>query len=134
MLRALHIRDFVIVAETEVEFGPGFTFFSGETGAGKYILIDALALSLGERADASVVREGAQRAEASALFDVPEPVQACVLVRVLDITGGLLLRRVIDARARSKAYINGTPSSLAQLRGLGEQLVDIHGQHARQSL
>ncbi|MCK9508336.1 MAG: DNA repair protein RecN [Pigmentiphaga sp.] len=134
MLRALHIRDFVIVAETEVEFGPGFTVFSGETGAGKSILIDALALSLGERADASVVREGAQRAEVSALFDVPEPVQQWLLERDLDNTGGLLLRRVIDAQGRSKAYINGTPSTLAQLRELGEQLVDIHGQHAHQSL
>lgn len=134
MLRALHIRDFVIVAETEVEFGPGFTVFSGETGAGKSILIDALALSLGERADASVVREGSQRAEVSALFDASETIQQWLIERDLDSAGGLLLRRVIDAQGRSKAYINGTPSTLGQLRELGEQLVDIHGQHAHQSL
>ncbi|OVZ58021.1 DNA repair protein RecN [Pigmentiphaga sp. NML080357] len=133
MLRALHISDFVIVDHTEVEFGPGFTVFSGETGAGKSILIDALALALGERADASVLREGANRAEVSAVFDVPATLHDWLAERELD-TDSLVLRRVIDAQGRSRGYINGVPATLTQLRELGEQLVDIHGQHAHQSL
>ncbi|VCU69888.1 DNA repair protein RecN [Pigmentiphaga humi] len=133
MLRALHINDFVIVDHTEVEFGPGFTVFSGETGAGKSILIDALALALGERADASVLREGAARAEISAVFDVPDAVHGWLAERELD-TDSLVMRRVIDAQGRSRGYINGVPATLTQLRELGEHLVDIHGQHAHQSL
>ncbi|MFW7349475.1 MAG: DNA repair protein RecN [Pigmentiphaga sp.] len=133
MLRALHINDFVIVDQTEVEFGPGFTVFSGETGAGKSILIDALALALGERADASVLREGASRAEVSAVFDVPPALLDWLAERELD-TDSLVLRRVIDAQGRSRGYINGVPATLTQLRELGEHLVDIHGQHAHQSL
>jgi len=133
MLRALHINDFVIVDQTEVEFGPGFTVFSGETGAGKSILIDALALALGERADASVLREGASRAEVSAVFDVPPALLDWLAERELD-TDSLVLRRVIDTQGRSRGYINGVPATLTQLRELGEHLVDIHGQHAHQSL
>jgi len=133
MLRALHISDFVIVDHTEVEFGPGFTVFSGETGAGKSILIDALALALGERADASVLREGASRAEVSAVFDVPASLRDWLAERELD-TESLVLRRVVDAQGRSRGYINGVPATLTQLRELGERLIDIHGQHAHQSL
>ncbi len=134
MLRALHIRDFVIVDQTEVSFGGGFTVFSGETGAGKSILIDALALALGERADASVLREGASRAEISAVFDVPDTLRGWLADHDLEDSDALVLRRVVDAQGRSRAYVNGRPATITQLRELGDQLVDIHGQHAHQSL
>ncbi|WP_457955865.1 DNA repair protein RecN [Achromobacter xylosoxidans] len=134
MLRTLHIRDFVIVEQTEIHFGPGFTVFSGETGAGKSILIDALALALGERGDVSVLREGAARADITAVFDTPPALRAWLAEREIDADDELALRRVIDAQGRSRAYINGTPATVAQLRELGDSLVDIHGQHAHQSL
>ena len=134
MLRTLHIRDFVIVDQAEIGFGPGFTVFSGETGAGKSILIDALALALGERADAGVLREGAARADVSAVFDPPPHVREWLSERDLDAEAELVLRRVIDSQGRSKAYVNGLPATVGQLRELGEHLVDIHGQHAHQSL
>lgn len=133
MLRTLHIRDFVIVDTAEIDFGPGFTVFSGETGAGKSILVDALALALGERADASVVREGAARADISAVFDPPEHLHAWLAEQDLS-ADGLILRRVVDQGGRSRAFINGVPATIAQLRDIGERLVDIHGQHAHQSL
>ncbi len=135
MLRTLHIRDFVIVEETEIHFGSGFTVFSGETGAGKSILIDALALALGERGDASMLREGAARADITAVFDTPSHLKEWLTERDLDAEGPeLALRRVIDAQGRSRAYLNGTPVTVTLLRDLGEHLVDIHGQHAHQSL
>jgi DNA repair protein RecN (Recombination protein N) len=135
MLLALAIRDFVIVDALELEFGPGFTVLTGETGAGKSILIDALLLALGERADADVVRDGAARAEVCAEFRVGPAVQAWLHDADLG-TGGdtVLLRRTVDAGGRSRAFIDGTAVTLAQLRDLGERLVDVHGQHAHQSL
>lgn len=133
MLRNLHIRDFVIVDRADIEFDAGFTVFSGETGAGKSILVDALALVLGERADASVVREGAERADITAVFEPPPHLRMWLSERDLDDTQ-ILLRRVIDTKGRSRAYINGVPATVAQLREVGDQLVDIHGQHAHQSL
>ena len=134
MLRALHIRDFVIVTEAEISFEPGFTVFSGETGAGKSILIDALALTLGERADSSVLRAGAERAEISAVFDVPPALTQWLSEHDLSGEDALILRRVVDAQGRSRGYINGSAVTITQLREVGEQLVDIHGQHAHQSL
>ncbi len=134
MLRTLAIRDFVIVDELELEFSPGFTVFSGETGAGKSILIDALALTLGERADASVVREGIQRTDISAEFATTSEAEAWLAEQELTNEGSALLRRSVDSAGRSKAWINGAPATLTQLRELGELLVDIHGQHAHQSL
>ncbi len=134
MLRALHIRDFVIVTEAEISFEAGFTVFSGETGAGKSILIDALALTLGERADSSVLRSGAARAEISAVFDVPPELTLWLAEHDLSGEDELVLRRVVDAQGRSRAYINGSAVTIAQLREVGEYLVDIHGQHAHQSL
>lgn len=134
MLRALHIRDFVIVTEAEISFEAGFTVFSGETGAGKSILIDALALTLGERADSSVLRSGATRAEISAVFDVPPDLTGWLAEHDLNGDGELVLRRVVDAQGRSRGYINGSAVTIAQLREVGEYLVDIHGQHAHQSL
>ena len=134
MLRALHVRDFVIVTEAEINFETGFTVFSGETGAGKSILIDALALTLGERADSSVLRQGATRAEISAVFDIPPALTDWLTEHDLNAEDELVLRRVIDAQGRSRAYINGSAVTVAQLREVGEHLVDIHGQHAHQSL
>jgi len=134
MLRTLHIRDFVIVDQAEIGFGPGFTVFSGETGAGKSILVDALALTLGERTDAGILREGAARADVSAVFDPPPHVRDWLAERDLDADAELVLRRVVDSQGRSRAYINGAPATVGQLRELGEFLVDIHGQHAHQSL
>jgi DNA repair protein RecN (Recombination protein N) len=134
MLRTLHIRDFVIVEKADIHFGPGFTVFSGETGAGKSILIDALALTLGERADAGVLREGATRADISAVFDTPDELRPWLAEREIDAEDELVLRRVVDPQGRSRAFINGTPATIAQLRELGDSLVDIHGQHAHQSL
>jgi DNA repair protein RecN (Recombination protein N) len=135
MLRRLALRDVVIVTELELEFGPGFTVLTGETGAGKSILIDALQLALGARADAALVREGAVRAEVSAEFDSP-----AALANWLDDAGfhsddgRLLLRRSVDAQGKSRAWINGSAATVAQLREAADALVDIHGQHAWQSL
>ena len=135
MLRYLSIRDFVIVDRLELEFEPGFTVLTGETGAGKSILIDALALSLGERGDASVIRQGQKQSEVSAEFDVPKPLEAWLDEHELaSEEGGCILRRVIDSAGRSRAFINGRAATLAQLREAGEFLIDIHGQHAHQSL
>ncbi|MFM7484878.1 MAG: DNA repair protein RecN [Burkholderiaceae bacterium] len=137
MLRALAIRDFVIVDFVELDLSSGFTVFTGETGAGKSILIDALTLALGGRADASVVREGAARADIVAEFtgEQDSVIQHWLSEQALDHGEGvLLLRRVIDNAGRSKAFINGVTATVTQLRELGEMLVDIHGQHAHQSL
>ncbi|MEK0434876.1 MAG: repair protein RecN [Pseudomonadota bacterium] len=137
MLRSLAIRDFVIVDFVELDLSSGFTVFTGETGAGKSILIDALTLALGGRADASVVREGATRADIVAEFtgEQDSVIQHWLNEQALDHGEGvLLLRRVIDNAGRSKAFINGITATVTQLRELGEMLVDIHGQHAHQSL
>ncbi|HUH40381.1 MAG TPA: DNA repair protein RecN [Castellaniella sp.] len=133
MLRELHINDFVIVTQASLELQAGFTVFSGETGAGKSILIDALSLALGGRGEAALLREGARRTDISACFEAPDSAQAWLAEQSLD-GPELILRRVIDQQGRSKAYINGTPATLGQLRDLGALLVDIHGQHAHQSL
>lgn len=134
MLRTLSIRDFVIVDAIELDLASGFTVFTGETGAGKSILIDALALTLGGRGDASVVREGAARADITAEFSAG--ADAAVWLAEHEFAGddAILLRRVIDNAGRSKAWINGIAATATQLRELGELLVDIHGQHAHQSL
>jgi DNA repair protein RecN (Recombination protein N) len=136
MLQHLTIRDFVIVDRLELSFLAGFGALTGETGAGKSILIDALALALGERADAGVVRSGCDKAEVAATFDIAAQPQVGDWLRANDLDGDdeLLLRRVVDAGGRSRAYINGSPATVQQLREVGEWLVDIHGQHAHQSL
>jgi DNA repair protein RecN (Recombination protein N) len=135
MLRRLALRDVAIVTSLDVDFGPGFTVLSGETGAGKSILIDALQLALGARADAATVREGAPRAEISAEFDeVPAPAKAWLDDAGFATDEPLLLRRVVDAQGKSRAWIAGSAATATQLRELGEWLVDIHGQHAWQSL
>jgi len=134
MLRSLLIRDYVIVTEAEIHFDEGFTVFSGETGAGKSILIDALALALGERGEAGCVREGASRAEVTAIFDVPDTLSSWLKEHDLDADDELTLRRIVDSQGKSRGYINGSPATLKQLQEIGEHLVDIHGQHAHQSL
>ncbi len=135
MLRTLSIHDFVIVDTIELDFSSGFTVFTGETGAGKSILIDALALALGERGDASMVREGATRADITAEFAAGPEVEAWLAANEIDSeAGSIMLRRVIDNAGRSKAYVNGIAATATQLRELGDMLVDIHGQHAHQSL
>jgi DNA repair protein RecN (Recombination protein N) len=145
MLRRLALRDVAIVAALDVELGPGFTVLTGETGAGKSILIDALQLALGNRADATLVREGAGRAEVSAEFDLPASLQGWLdeagfpAADAEDDTNPgapatMLLKRSVDAQGRSRAWINGSAATLAQLREVAEHLVDIHGQHAWQSL
>lgn len=134
MLKHLHLRDIAIVDELEVELGAGFTVLTGETGAGKSILIDALQLALGQRADASVLRDGAARAEVSAEFETPAALRPWLEEAGFTADESLLLRRSIDAQGRSRGWINGSPATLAQLREAAELLVDIHGQHAWQSL
>lgn len=135
MLRHLSIRDFVIVAALDLDFDGGFSVFSGETGAGKSILIDALALTLGERADASVVRNGCARADITAEFDAPPRLAEWLEENAFDAGADTVtLRRAVDANGRSRAFVNGTSATLGQLRAAGEMLVDIHGQHAHQLL
>ena len=137
MLRSLSIRDFVIVDRLDLEFQNGFTVLTGETGAGKSILVDALTLVLGSRSDAGQVREGATRAEISAEFALDALPQAQDWLRgndLADESGLCLLRRVLEAGGRSRAYINGRPVTLQQLEELAQMLVDIHGQHEHQSL
>jgi DNA repair protein RecN (Recombination protein N) len=137
VLRHLSISNFAIVEALELEFRAGFTALTGETGAGKSILIDALALALGERADADQVRAGAERAEVSAEFLIGADAGLKAWLAELALEGDadqLLLRRVVDRGGRSRAFVNGRAATLAQLREAGERLVDIHGQHAHQSL
>ena len=135
MLRRLALRDFVIVPTLELEFEAGFSVLTGETGAGKSILIDALQLALGSRGDAGVVREGAARAEISAEFDTPMSLRPWLDEAGFEVdTELLLLRRAIDAQGKSRAWINGSAATIAQLREAADHLLDIHGQHAWQSL
>ncbi|MBY0270171.1 MAG: DNA repair protein RecN [Burkholderiales bacterium] len=137
MLCRLSIQDFVIVERLELEFGPGFTVLTGETGAGKSILIDALALTLGERADAIAVRQGAARADVTAEFDIDGNKALQSWLSDNDLAGDegtCLLRRVVEASGRSRGFINGHPATAVQLRGAADFLVDIHGQHQHQSL
>ncbi len=135
MLTALSLRDFVIVESLSLDVRQGFTVLTGETGAGKSILIDALQLILGGRADAGVVREGAERTNIVAEFLPPKSAKEWLAANELE-TGDdmLMIRRTVDVRGRSRAWVNGISVAASQLRELGETLVDVHGQHAHQSL
>lgn len=133
-LRRIALRDFVIVRELELELAAGFTVLTGETGAGKSILVDALQLALGSRADAGVVREGAARAEISAEFDLPPALLPWLEEAGFETGETLLLRRNVDSAGKSRAWINGSAATATQLREAADLLVDIHGQHAWQSL
>ncbi|MEN9880173.1 MAG: repair protein RecN [Pseudomonadota bacterium] len=138
MLCRLVIRDFVLVESLELDFQPGFGALTGETGAGKSLLIDALAFVLGERADAGLIRSGTQRAEVTAEFDAVQNAEFQAWFTEQDIPlapgEGVLIRRVLEAAGRSRAFVNGVPVTLQQVRTVGEWLLDIHGQHAHQSL
>ena len=133
-LKRIVLRDFVIVRELELDLESGFTVLTGETGAGKSILIDALQLVTGARADTGVIREGASRTDVSAEFDTPDSVVPLLNESGFETDGTLLLRRTVDQQGKSRAWINGSPATAQQLRTIGEQLLDIHGQHAWQSL
>ncbi len=138
MLRSLTIRDFVIVDSLELDFDAGFTTLTGETGAGKSIMIDALSLALGARADGNVVRVGQTKAEITAEFDLTNAKDARQWLQDNDLadddTNVTIFRRVLDVNGRSKSFINGTSVTLSQARDLSERLIDIHGQHEHQSL
>lgn len=133
-LKRIVLRDFVIVEELDLDLAGGFTVLTGETGAGKSILIDAVQLVTGARADAATIREGASRAEVTAEFDCPVFLDAWLDAAGFDRSDTLLMRRTIDQQGKSRGWINGTPATAAQMRAVGEQLIDIHGQHAWQSL
>lgn len=136
MLIQLRIRDFAIVEDLELDLAAGMTAVTGETGAGKSILVDAIGLLLGDRSDSSTVRQGAERADISAVFDLEQlpTARAWLAERDLDVERECHLRRVIAGNGRSRNYINGVPQPAQALRDLGELLVDIHGQHEHQSL
>ena len=137
MLKFLSIRNFVIVDSLELDFSSGFTSLTGETGAGKSILIDALSLALGDRGDADMIRSGCERAEISAEFDISNLPDLQSWLSEQELTGdatACLLRRVLDTNGRSRGFINGRSATLQQMREAGEHLLDIHGQHAHQSL
>jgi DNA repair protein RecN (Recombination protein N) len=134
-LRRIVLRNFVIVESLELDLGSGFSVLTGETGAGKSILIDALQLALGGRGDAGVVREGQTRCEIAAEFDTPQGLSDWLEEQGFGGNDGLLLlRRTVDAEGRSRAWINGSAATLTQLKEIASELVDIHGQHAWQSL
>ncbi len=137
MLKYLSIRDFVIVSSLELDFSAGFTALTGETGAGKSILIDALSLALGGRGDATMVRNGCERTEIAAEFDIVALPLVGAWLREQELEGdadALLLRRVLDSGGRSRGFINGRSATLQQMRDAGDRLLDVHGQHAHQSL
>lgn len=133
-LKRIVLRDFVIIDELDLELADGFTVLTGETGAGKSILIDALQLVTGGRADVNLIREGSGRTDVSAEFDVTPMISIWLAEAGFETDAGVLLRRTIDTQGKSRAWINGSAATATQLRALGEQLLDIHGQHAWQSL
>ncbi|MBT8144731.1 MAG: AAA family ATPase, partial [Gammaproteobacteria bacterium] len=134
MLTEITVRNYAVIAATTLELGPGMTVLTGSTGAGKSIIVGALGLVLGQRADSGIVRDGAERAEISAHFDVDDSVLTWLKDNELDADDECLVRRVVSREGRSRAWINGHAVTLQSLRELGAQLVDIHGQHANQTL
>jgi DNA repair protein RecN (Recombination protein N) len=136
VLNHVHIRNLAIIDEIDLDLGPGMTGLTGETGAGKSILVDALGLALGERADSDAVRPGTERAEVSANFELSNNPAAINWLKEQDLDDNTLclVRRVVTAEGRSRGYINGHPVPMQTLRTLGEHLVDICGQQAHQSL
>lgn len=136
MLRHIHIRDFAIVDNLDLELEDGLTALTGETGAGKSILLDALGLCLGDRADTGALPDGVERAEIVASFDIDDnaPAREWMAEQALDGDGECIVRRMVQRSGRSQAWVNGRPAPLQSLAELGGLLVDIHGQHAHQSL
>ena len=131
MLTSLYVRHFAVVEEAEITFGPGLTVVSGETGAGKSLLVDALMLLAGSRADSGMVRAGSDRAELAAEFDLGDLPEARAWLQreELDDEGACQLRRVIRTEGSSRAWINGSPATMGTLAEVGGTLVDLHGQH-----
>ncbi|MFT7383126.1 MAG: DNA repair protein RecN (Recombination protein N), partial [Urechidicola sp.] len=138
MLTHLTVQNFALVDQLELEFAAGMTVVTGETGAGKSIILDALGLTLGDRADTGLIANAAQRAEIHATFDITDNPAASewLAQRELpgDDAGECILRRSLGADGRSRGFINGAPSNVADLKTLGEMLLDIHSQHEHQSL
>ena len=136
MLKVLHIRDFAVIEELEIQFERGLTVFTGETGAGKSIIVDALGQVLGDRADSTFIRSHCDNTEITAIFEISRIGSIKPLLEEQDIRyqDELMLRRVINRDGRSRAYANGSPVTLQFLQSLAAELVDIHGQHANQSL
>ena len=133
-LKRIVLRDFVIVSELDLDLAGGFTVLTGETGAGKSILVDALQLVTGGRADVGVIREGSNRTDVSVEFEATPALALWLDAAGFEAGDSLLLRRTVDTQGKSRAWINGSPATATQLREIGEQLLDIHGQHAWQSL
>ncbi|HRE30889.1 MAG TPA: AAA family ATPase, partial [Candidatus Berkiella sp.] len=139
MLQHLYIKDLAVVAFADIHFAAGMTVITGETGAGKSILLDALGLAIGERGDSQMIRPGAEKAEIAATYDVSSLSGAILWLSDLDLCNDdgsqlCIIRRILYANGRSKAFINGRPVTSTQLRLLGEYLVQIHGQHQHQLL
>ena len=136
-LKRITLKDFVIVKHLELDLSKGFSVLSGETGAGKSILIDAIQLALGNRAESSVIREGASKTEITLEIEASKSLEPWLEEQGFSFEPGqteLLLKRVIDTGGKSRAWINASPATATQLREIGERLIDIHGQHAWQSL
>ena len=136
LLKHLHIRDFAVIEEVDIAFNDGLTVFTGETGAGKSIMVGALGLVLGDRSDSGIVRTGCERTEITAIFDIENEngIQSILAEQEISCEDELILRRVINKDGRSRAYVNGSSVPAQLLRALGERMVDIHGQHTHQSL
>ena len=136
MLRHLTVRNYTLIDALDLELDAGLSVITGETGAGKSIVLDALGLALGNRADSRSVRAGAERLEVSASFDLADTPEALAWLRerALDLDGECQLRRVVTRDGRSRAWINGQPATLTDIKSFGDQLVDIHGQHEHHSL
>ncbi|MEX0405133.1 DNA repair protein RecN [Aquibium sp. LZ166] len=136
MLVQLSIRDIVLIERLDIEFAPGLSVLTGETGAGKSILLDALSLALGGRGDASLVRHGATQGQVTAAFDVPlhHPARKLIADNAIEDEGDILLRRVQNADGRSRVFVNDRPASVALMRDVGRALVEIHGQHDERAL
>ncbi|TPL95613.1 DNA repair protein RecN [Mesorhizobium sp. B2-3-12] len=136
MLSRLSIRDIVLIEKLDIDFQPGLSVLTGETGAGKSILLDALSLALGARGDASLVRHGAAQGQVIAVFDVPRnhPVRALLAENAIEDDGDVILRRVQTADGRTRVFVNDQPSSVTLMRDVGRALVEIHGQHDERAL
>lgn len=136
MLARLSIRDIVLIERLDIDFSAGLSVLTGETGAGKSILLDALSLALGARGDASLVRHGAAQGQVSAVFDVPRnhPARSLLTDNALDDDGDIILRRVQTADGRTRVFVNDQPSSVTLMRDIGRALVEIHGQHDEHAL
>ncbi|MCB1452578.1 MAG: AAA family ATPase, partial [Rhizobiaceae bacterium] len=136
MLAHLSIRDIVLIERLDIDFESGLSVLTGETGAGKSILLDALSLALGARGDTALVRNGAAQGQVTAVFDIPanHPVRGMLRENAIDDEGDVILRRVQSADGRTRVFINDQPSSVALMRETGRALVEIHGQHDERAL